>query len=256
MATSGGAVVFAGSTVTIALISLAVANIPLVTTMGLMAAIAVVVAMLGAITLLPGLLGALGAHVESLRVRPPYSEERAQKGVWAKLAHEISKRPALSGLVALAILIPLTIPLLSLNLGQQDTGALSTSTTARRAYDLLSENFGAGVNGPLLIAVSLGSPAQAPASSPESTAQAPGSAAAAGGQSGSGGSASGGQGAGGQSAGSETGSGQSGGGQSASTGAGSDPRAQDRTPPSAPEGHRCEPGRRRGHPGAARQGRH
>ncbi len=210
VATSGGAVVFAGSTVTIALISLAVANIPLVTTMGLMAAIAVVVAMLGAVTLLPALLGAVGGHVEALRVRRPYSEEAARKGVWAKVAHEISKRPALSGLLALAILIPLTIPLLSLNLGQQDTGALSTSTTARRAYDLLSENFGAGVNGPLLVAVSLGTPAQAPSASESS------------GHSGSSAPPSGGGGTGG--------SGQSGSGgssQSASSGAQSDPRAED-----------------------------
>ena len=57
------------------------------------------------------------------------------------------------------ILIPLAIPLLSLSLGQQDTAALSTSTTARRAYDLISENFGAGVNGPLIIVASLGSKA-------------------------------------------------------------------------------------------------
>ena len=63
-------------------------------------------------------------------------------------------------LAALAILIPLAIPLLSLNLGQKDVAALSTSTTARRAYDLISENFGPGVNGPLIVAVSLGSPAQ------------------------------------------------------------------------------------------------
>ena len=49
-----------------------------------------------------------------------------------------------AGLAALAILIPLTIPLLSLTLGQQDTAALSTSTTARQAYDLISENFGRG----------------------------------------------------------------------------------------------------------------
>jgi putative drug exporter of the RND superfamily len=161
-ATSGGAVIFAGSTVTIALVSLAVAQIPLVTTMGLMAAIAVVVAMVAAVTLLPAVLAALGGHIESLRVRAPYSQEKARSGVWAKLAHEIAKRPALSGLAALAILIPLTIPLLSLNLGQQDPGALSTSTTARRAYDLLSQNFGAGVNGPLLIAVKLKTPAEPP----------------------------------------------------------------------------------------------
>jgi RND superfamily putative drug exporter len=161
-ATSGGAVIFAGSTVTIALVSLAVAQIPLVTTLGLMAAIAVLVAMLAAVTLLPALLGAVGGGIEALRVRPPYSPERARSGVWARWAAEIAKHPVVSGLAALAILIPLSIPLLSLNLGQQDPAALSTSTTARRAYDLLAHNFGAGVNGPLLIAVSLGTPAQAP----------------------------------------------------------------------------------------------
>jgi RND superfamily putative drug exporter len=60
-----------------------------------------------------------------------------------------------AGLAALAILIPLAIPLFSLTLGQQDVAALSTSTTARRAYDLISKYFGTGTNGPLLIAVSL-----------------------------------------------------------------------------------------------------
>ncbi|MBV9365363.1 MAG: MMPL family transporter [Solirubrobacterales bacterium] len=159
-ATSGGAVFFAGCTVTIALVSLAVAGTPLVTTMGLMAAIAVVVAVLAALTLLPAELALLGRHINSLRVRHPASDEEVRNGLWAKWARDIAKRPIVAGLAALAILIPLTIPLLSLTLGQQDTAALSTSTTARRAYDLLSTNFGPGVNGPLLIAVTLGSPAQ------------------------------------------------------------------------------------------------
>ncbi len=159
-ATSGGAVFFAGGTVTIALISLAVAGIPLVTTMGLMAAIAVVVAVLAALTLLPAELALLGPRINSLRVRHPVSEEQAKQGLWARWARDIAKRPLVAGIAALAILIPLTIPLFSLTLGQQDTAALSTSTTARRAYDLISKNFGPGVNGPLVIAVSLGSPAQ------------------------------------------------------------------------------------------------
>ena len=164
-ATSGGAVFFAGCTVTIALVSLAVAGIPLVTTMGLMAAIAVVVAVLGALTLLPAVLAILGSRLNSLRVRHPPTGEDVHHGMWATLARDIAKRPLIAGLVALAILIPLTIPLLSLTLGQQDTAALSKSTTARQAYDLMSENFGAGSNGPLIIAISLGSPAQ-PSSSP------------------------------------------------------------------------------------------
>jgi RND superfamily putative drug exporter len=176
-AISGGAVFFAGGTVTIALVSLAVAGIPLVTTMGLMAGIAVVVAVCAALTLLPAGLAITGAHIHALRVRTPPPASAARSGMWARWAAGIAKRPALAGIAALTILISLTIPLLSLNLGQQDTGALSTSTTARRAYDLIAENFGAGVNGPLTITVSLGSPAQPASSSaakpasPSSTAQ-------------------------------------------------------------------------------------
>jgi RND superfamily putative drug exporter len=168
-ATSGGAVFFAGGTVTIALVSLAVANIPLVTTMGLMAAIAVVVAVLAALTLLPAVLAIAGPHINSLRVRSEHRnlhpEQDTKEGLWSKWANHIAKHPLIAGLAALAILLPLMIPLLSLNLGQQDTAALSTSTTARKAYDLITASFGPGVNGPLIVAVSLGSPAKAPAPS-------------------------------------------------------------------------------------------
>jgi RND superfamily putative drug exporter len=164
VATSGGAVFFAGGTVTIALVSLAVAGIPLVTTMGLMAAIAVVVAVLAALTLLPALLGAIGPGINALRVRSPREDPQAKAGLWARWANDIAAHPVIAGVAALAILLPLAIPLLSMNLGQQDVAALSTSTTARRAYDLISDNFGPGVNGPLLIAVSLKSPAKASSS--------------------------------------------------------------------------------------------
>jgi putative drug exporter of the RND superfamily len=164
-ATSGGAVFFAGCTVTIALVSLAVARIPLVTTMGLMAGIAVIVAVLAALTLMPALVATAGPHINSLRVRTPPSAAQSKQGAWAKWAADIAKHPTIAGLAALAILLPLTIPLLSLSLGQEDVAALSTSTTARRAYDLISASFGPGVNGPLIVAVTLGTPAQAPPSS-------------------------------------------------------------------------------------------
>ena len=173
VATSGGAVVFAGSTVTIALVSLAVANIPLVTTMGLMAAIAVIVAVLAALTLLPAMLSITGPHINSLRVRGRQPERRdparPHKGLWARWAGGVARHPVIAMVGALAILIPLAVPLLSLSLGQKDVAALSTSTTERRAYDLISQNFGPGVNGPLIIAVSLGSPAQASTSSSSSS---------------------------------------------------------------------------------------
>ena len=149
---------------TIALVSLAVAGIPLVTTMGLMAAVAVVVAVLAALTLLPAMLAIIGPRINALRVRNRHPADHPKQGAWARWAAGVARRPLISTLAALAILIPLAIPLLSLTLGQKDVAALSTSTTARRAYDLISNNFGPGVNGPLLVAVSLGSPAQASSS--------------------------------------------------------------------------------------------
>jgi putative drug exporter of the RND superfamily len=221
-ATSGGAVFFAGGTVTIALVSLAVAGIPLISTLGFMAAIAVVVAVLAALTLLPATLAIAGGHINSLRVRHPPTEEQVHKGLWAKWANEIARYPWIAGLAALAILIPLTIPLLSLNLGQQDTAALSSSTTARKAYDLLAKNFGPGINGPLLVAVSLGSPAQAPSSTPSSSSSAAKGSSSKG-KSASGSASSAGASSGGGSGGG--GSGKSGSGQSKS--AGGDPRTAD-----------------------------
>src|SRR5436305_12133880 len=171
-ATSGGAVTFAGGTVTIALVSLAVAGIPLVTTMGLMAAVAVVVAVLAALTLLPAALAITGPHINALRVRGRHPERRHQaapkQGLWARWAAGVASHPVIAAVAALAILIPLALPVLSLSLGQQDVGAMSKSTTVRQAYDQISENFGPGVNGPLLVAVTLGTPAQPSSSSSSS----------------------------------------------------------------------------------------
>jgi RND superfamily putative drug exporter len=206
-ATSGGAVFFAGGTVTIALVSLAVAGIPLITTLGLMAAIAVVVAVLAALTLLPATLAITGPRINSLRVRHPPTDEQAHEGLWAKWAHEIARYPWVAGIAALAILIPLTIPLLSLSLGQQDVAALSSTTTARKAYDLLAKNFGPGINGPLIVAVSLGSPAQAPAAASSSSGKTTGSSGSQ--KAAAGGSASSGNGSGGGSSGSASKSAQS-----------------------------------------------
>jgi putative drug exporter of the RND superfamily len=221
-ATSGGAVFFAGCTVTIALVSLAVAKIPLVTTMGLMAGIAVVVAVLAALTLMPALVATAGPHINSLRVRTPPSDAQSKQGAWARWAADIAKHPAIAGLAALAILLPLTIPLLSLSLGQEDVAALSTSTTARRAYDLISANFGPGVNGPLIVAVTLGTPAQAPPSSSHSGSAGGGSSA-----SGSGTSSSAAGGTSSESSASGSNNSSSAAGSSGSSSSQSDPRTAD-----------------------------
>jgi len=161
-ATAGGAVVFAGFTVVIALCSLAFAGIPLVSTLGFTAAIAVITAVAAATTLLPAMLGALGPHINSLRVSfgRTHPDDRKPHG-WRRWAQGVSNRPWPAAIAATAVLLVLAIPLLDLELGQNDISALPKETTARQAYEGLTEGFGPGYNGPLLIASEFSSPAEA-----------------------------------------------------------------------------------------------
>jgi RND superfamily putative drug exporter len=160
-ATAGGAVLFAGGTVVIALCSLGFAGIPLVTTLGCTAAIAVVVGVGAAVTLLPALLGALGPRLNAGRVKlgRTHPDDHQPHG-WARWARGVAARPWRSLVASVAVLAVLALPLLQLHLGQSDTGALPESTTARQAYDGMSAGFGPGSNGPLLVGVRLGSPAK------------------------------------------------------------------------------------------------
>src|SRR5262249_55604503 len=106
------------------------------------------------------------------RVRDRHPEAHPPGGgLWAKGAHEIASHPLVAGVCALAILVPLMIPLLSLYLGQQDIGPLSASTTAGQACDQISKNFGEGVSGPMLVAVRLGSAAKSTSDSRLETLQ-------------------------------------------------------------------------------------
>ena len=152
-ATAGGAVVFAGFTVVIALCSLAFAGIPLVSTLGFTAAIAVVVAVCAAATLLPAMLGALGPRIDSLRVQlgKTHPDDNEPHG-WRRWANAVAARPWRSAIAALVVLIVLALPIFQLELGQNDISALPKDTTSRQAYEGLTKGFGPGVNGPLLIA--------------------------------------------------------------------------------------------------------
>ncbi len=161
-ATAGGAVVFAGFTVVIALCSLAFAGIPLVSTLGFTAAIAVVIAVCAAATLLPAMLGALGPHIDSLSIRRGKGNpEDSEPHGWRRWAERVASRPWRSALAALAILVVLALPIFQLELGQNDIGALPKDTTSRQALEGLNRGFGPGYNGPLLVASEFRSPAEA-----------------------------------------------------------------------------------------------
>ena len=158
IATTGGAVLFAGTTVVIAICSLALAGIPLVSAMGFTAAIAVVVAIIAALTLLPALLAVLGPRIDAWRV--PFIKRTAadtdhDTSRWARWAHGVADRPWLAMIAAFAILIPLAIPTLSMQLGQADTSQGPPDAQSTQAYDLMTAGFGEGINGPILVTAQL-----------------------------------------------------------------------------------------------------
>ena len=158
-ATSGGAVLFAGGTVIIALLSLAIAGIPLVTTLGYTSAIVVFVAVVAAVTLMPALLALLGPRVNALRLPGMRLHHDDRPHGWQRWARMVADHPWPALVVGVVILLVLALPLRTLHLGQTDVGALPTDTQARQAYDGMAKGFGAGSNGPLLVAVRLTKPA-------------------------------------------------------------------------------------------------
>ncbi|MFE4049098.1 MMPL family transporter [Streptomyces sp. YIM B13518] len=157
--TAGSAVVFAGLTVVIALVGLSVVNIPMLTKMGIAAAGTVALAVLIALTLIPALLGYAGR-----RVRPAGEKGRLLGGgraakkpqrpnMGTRWASFVVRRPLAVLLLGVVGLGAAAVPAASLELGLPDDGSQPTSTTQRRAYDLLSEGFGPGFNGPLVVVV-------------------------------------------------------------------------------------------------------
>ncbi|MFE3853615.1 MMPL family transporter [Streptomyces griseorubiginosus] len=153
--TAGSAVVFAGLTVVIALAGLAVVNVPMLTKMGLAAAGTVVIAVLIALTMIPALLGYAGRKVRPAGEKRGKSPEKpaGKPNLGTRWASFVIRRPAAVLLLGVVGLGTIALPVSQLELGLPDDGSQPTSTTQRRAYDLLSEGFGPGFNGPLMIVV-------------------------------------------------------------------------------------------------------
>ncbi|MFJ7630532.1 MMPL family transporter [Streptomyces sp. NPDC097595] len=154
--TAGSAVVFAGLTVVIALVGLAVVNIPMLSKMGFAAAGTVAIAVLIALTLVPALLGFVGKRVVGRKARKAADaadKPEAKPNMGTRWARFVLRKPVWVLLVGVLGLGAIAVPAASLEMGLPDDGSQPTSTTQRRAYDLLSEGFGPGFNGPLLVVV-------------------------------------------------------------------------------------------------------
>lgn len=167
VATAGRPVVFAGGTVVVSILGLAVANVPFMTVGGFAVSIVVLIMVVASVTLLPAFLGAAGPRLarpgrigRALRTRrlgrlarrqgPAAGAARAAG--WRRWIGHVSRHPVPYAVGAAGLLLTATLPVFGLRVGLPDDGSLPHSRTERRAYDLVAEGFGPGTNGPLVIA--------------------------------------------------------------------------------------------------------
>lgn len=160
MATSGRAVVFAGSTVVLSLFGLFLLGLPFIYGAALGTIVAVLLVMVASVTLLPAALGFAGNNIDRLHVgrRRTSASERAGEGFWSSWANQVQRRPWLTGGIAVLVLVILALPFASMRLAFTDAGTDPQAFTTRHAFDLISQNFGPGRNGPLVIALSVPQP--------------------------------------------------------------------------------------------------
>ena len=160
-ATAGQAVIFAGGTVVIAILGLAVSGVPFMTAAGIATSVVVLIMVAASITLLPAFLGLAGHRVNgrtSKRVRMAAKADAAAATDhvtpgWERWGSHVANNAWPYAIGVTVLLLALTAPVLSLQLGFPDEGTLPDTRTERRAYDLVAEGFGPGVNGPLVIAI-------------------------------------------------------------------------------------------------------
>jgi putative drug exporter of the RND superfamily len=156
---AGSAVLVAGGTVVVAMAALVLTGLGFLASIGLSTALVVLFAVATALTLLPALLSLLGDRIDAGRLvgrRRPV--KRAEDTAWWRFAHRVSGRPWPYLIVASAALLALAAPALRMETGFPDAGDDPPSTTHRRAYDLLADGFGPGVNAPLLLVADLRRP--------------------------------------------------------------------------------------------------
>ena len=152
-ATAGSAVLFAGATVVVALAGLSLVGVPFLTAMGLAAAATVLTAVLVALTLLPAVLGFAGNLVLAVADRHRGSHAKTEVGFGFRWAHAVVRFRVPLLILGVAVLGLLTIPTFAMRLALPDNGTAPEGSHQRTAYDLTSDAFGEGANGPLLVVI-------------------------------------------------------------------------------------------------------
>ncbi|MBQ0986788.1 MMPL family transporter [Streptomyces sp. F63] len=157
LSTAGRSVLVAGATVIVAILSLYLIGIPFVSALGLASALTVAATLLAAVTLLPALLAVFGDRLDRFRVRRlRFDHGSGRASGWHRWTAHIQRHPWPYLLASTVTLVALALPLFSLRLGTADDGSAPEDTTQRRAYELVTDDFGPGWTGPLVVTADFG----------------------------------------------------------------------------------------------------
>ncbi len=158
MDTSGRAILLAGCTVIIALLGMFATGVSFMYGLSIASVMTVLLVLLASLTVVPALLSRFGDRV----VRPTRGERRRERAgrapsdtAWRRWSVMVQARPVLLTVLSLAIMVACLIPFLSLRLQSSDAGNDPAGTSSYTAFNLLSQGFGPGFNGPLLVAVEM-----------------------------------------------------------------------------------------------------
>ncbi|HEX4818879.1 MAG TPA: MMPL family transporter [Acidimicrobiales bacterium] len=155
-ATAGMSVLFAGSTVVIAILGLFLAGLPAISSMGAAIAVVVIASMVAAVTLLPGLLGLVGTKIDKLSIhRKSHVNKPAHATISGRWAHHVGQHPVRYAVASFVALCVIAVPALSMHIGTPDDGNAAEGKTQRIAYDALADGFGKGFNAPIVAVVAV-----------------------------------------------------------------------------------------------------
>ena len=155
-ATAGLSVLFAGSTVVIAILGLFLAGLPAISAMGAAIAVVVIASMIAAVTLLPGLLGLVGTKIDKLSIhRKSHVTKPAHATISGRWAHHVGQHPVRYSVASFVALCVIAVPALRMHIGTPDDGNAADGKTQRIAYDALADGFGKGFNGPIVAVVAV-----------------------------------------------------------------------------------------------------
>ena len=157
LSTAGRAVLFAGITICLATVALVLVGIPLISQMGIVAAIYVVIMVVAATTLVPALGGAVGTKLLTTRIGEPVGmNQPASSGLFAWLARTVTRHPVIVAVFAVIVMLVLASPVRDLQTGWVGDDADPPDMTQKQAYDILAFGFGPGVNGELIVTAETG----------------------------------------------------------------------------------------------------